>query len=370
MIIKIFISDPIFVFMAISYSMCWEDPLILLEGLNLSDKDDVLSIVSGGENVLAILLQKPNSLTGIDFKKEQIYLTKLKITAIKNLDFEEFVRFIGFTNSTTRVKVFNKLKIHLEQEVSNYWNNNLESIKIGIIHCGKFEKYLNKFRTYCFPLIISKSRISQFLLLDTLKEQSFFYNKYWNNWRFRFLFKLFFSRKGLESGRDKQYFEYSSQNNISYHYLDRVKHGLIDIPIKTNFFMHYILTGKIPIPFKNHPYLDKENFYRLKKILKKNDILFVNSDIFNYLKKIKKDSFSKYNLSDVFEAKTQKEYEEILKNIERISKSDSRLAYWNNLVIRNNHDIKSIEKDKKLSEELYDKDKVHFYSNFTVEKIN
>jgi len=114
--------------MAISYSMCWEDPLILLKALNISNRDNVLSIVSGGENLLAILLKNPNKLIGIDIKKEQIYL---------------------------------------KNEI-DYWFNNLNLIEGGIIHCGKFERYLSKFRRYCIPLIISKKKVSKFLSLNSL----------------------------------------------------------------------------------------------------------------------------------------------------------------------------------------------------------
>ena len=356
--------------MAISYSMCWEDPLVLLQSLDISKEDNILSIVSGGENILTILLKKPKKIIGIDIKKEQIYLTKLKISAIKNLEFNEFIRFIGFKTSKNRIQIFETIKKDLEKEEIEYWEKNLDIIKNGLIHCGKFEKYLSKFRNYCLPLIISEKRINEFLLLDSLDQQEEFYKKYWNNWRFRLLFKLFFSRKGLESGRDKEYFKYSSQGKVSDYYLERVKHGLTEVPIKINFFMHYILTGTIPIPFKDHPYLDKNNFNKLKGILKNNKVEFVCLDISEFLKKSKEKSFSKFNLSDVFEVKTKKEYEDLIKEIKRVSKSNSKICYWNNLVRRSEHQVKGIIQDKKFSEELYNKDRVHFYSRFVVEKVN
>ena len=355
--------------MAISYSMCWEDPLVLLEALDISKKDNVLSIVSGGENILAILLKEPNKILGIDIKNEQTYLTKLKISAIKNLEFEEYVKFIGFKPSTNRRQIFEIVKKDLEKNEIEYWEKNLDIIKKGVIHCGKFEKYLSKFRKYCLPFIISKRRINEFLLLDSLDKQEEFYKRYWNNWRFTLLFKLFFSRKGLESGRDKEYFKYSSKAKVSDYYLDRVKHGLTEIPIKINFFMRYILTGIIPIPFKDHPYLDKNNFNILKILLKNNKIEFVSLDIYEYLKKSKENSFSKFNLSDVFEVKTQEEYEGILKEIKRVSKSNGKICYWNNLVKRFEHKVKGIKFDEKVSKELYKQDRVHFYSRFVVEKI-
>jgi S-adenosylmethionine-diacylglycerol 3-amino-3-carboxypropyl transferase len=353
--------------MAISYSMCWEDPLIMLEALDVSKRDTVLSIVSGGENLFSLMLNNPNRIIGIDIKKEQIFLTKLKIAAIKNLDFNQFVQFIGIKDSGNREMIFSKLKKGLSKEEIDFWvNSNL--IKKGIIHAGKLERYLNKFRRYFLPLIISKGRINEFLSLESLGQQKNFY-KYWNNRRFRLLFKLFFSRKGLESGRDKEYFKYNNKISVSEYYLERVKHGLTEVPIKSNFFMQYILTGTIPAPFKNHSYLDRENFYKLKKILIKERIEFVNQDIFEFLRRQKAGSFSKFNLSDVFEGMSQNDYEKLLKEIKRVGKTRGRICYWNNLVGRSVHSVMDI-KQLKLSQTLYNKDRVHFYSNFIVEEIN
>ena len=357
--------------MPISYSMCWEDPLILSEALKISEKDIILSIVSGGENILSLLLKGPKKVVGIDINKEQIYLTKLKISCIENLEFEEFIRFLGIKLSNNRLEIFDNIKKYLEKDVVKYWDSNLDFIKNGIIHCGKFERYLAKFRKYFLPLIISRKRINEFLVLDSLDNQERFYRTYWNNWRFRLLFKIFFSKKGLESGRDKKYFQYSSKNKISDYYLIKVKHSLTEIPIKTNFFMYYILTGTILAPFENHPYLDKNNFNELKEVLKNKKIEFIESDIYKFLEGSKEESFSKFNLSDIFEAKTQEEYESLLKEVTRVSKNNGIVCYWNNLANRSEHmQINNLVKDKNISKGLYEKDRVHFYSRFIVENIN
>ena len=135
--------------------------------------------------------------------------------------------------------------------------------------------------------------------------------------------------------------------------------------------MHYILTGTISVPFENHPYLDKSNYMKLKKILKNKKIEFIKSDIHEFLRCSKEKSFSKFNLSDIFEAKSQEEYESLLKEIVRISKNNGIVCYWNNLANRSNHrQINNIIKDKDKSEELYGRDRVHFYSRFIVENIN
>ena len=355
--------------MGIKYSMCWEDPDILNQALEISNKDDVLSIVSGGENLFAILLNNPKSLVGIDNNKEQIYLARLKIAAIKALSFEEFVQFIGFNDPGNRLNLFNKIKLNLTDEEIKYWKDHENLLHEGIIHCGKFERYLQKFRRYFLPLIISGDNIHQFLDLDSLEDQEDFYKRYWDTWKFKLIFKLFFSKKGIKEGRDEEYFNYSKKENLSDHYFMRTKHALTKIPIKTNYFMQYILTGKIITPFKNHPYLDRNNFQILKKSVDK--IKFVNKNVKDYLKEQNTNKFSKFNLSDIFELNSQDEYEDLLKEIIRVSEKNGMICYWNNLVQRNEHEkIKGLRKKENISKKLHDKDRVHFYSRFIVEEID
>ena len=370
-VIKIFISYTTINIMSISYSMCWEDPLVLNKALRVKKSDKVLSIVSGGENIFALLLKNPKQIIGIDLKKEQIYLTKLKIEAMKNLNYEEFVRFLGFKDSHSRISVYHELKKDLTKEEISFWNQNVDVIKKGIVHSGKLEKYLNSFRKLALPIIISKKNMKRFLNLSSKEAQVAFYDKYWNTRRFKFLFKMFFSKKGLKSGRDKKYFEFSDKGNISSHYLKRVEHALKNIPIKTNYFMQYLLTGTITTPFEGHPYLDKDNFQSIKEILKKDKLRLIHSDVKGYLLRENKQKFSKFNLSDIFESQTIEEYQELLKAISQCSSDNGIACYWNNLAKRDEHkNIKKIRKNKSLSRKLYGLDRVHFYSNFIVEDIN
>ncbi len=346
--------------------MCWEDPNLVLSALDISNQDTVLSVASGGENIFAILLNNPKKMIAIDSNIYQIYLVKLKIAAIKELEFEEFIGFIGLKKCNERLKYFNKCKKNLSKKEIDFWNRYSNYIREGIINCGKFESYLNLFRKYILRLVLSKKRIRQYLSLQNMAEQKKFYLKYWNNLRWKLLFKIFFSRKLMQLlGRDKKYFKHNRIKNIASHFYHNAEKGIITIPVKDNYFMHMILTGKIPIPIKDHPYLDKNNFLKLTK--KVDSINFVNENLLNFLR-FSKDKIDKYNLSDIFEKDTPKTYEEIIFLISNNSVKGSRLCYWNNLVERRNHSVNKIKKKKKLSQKLFNKDKVLFYSNFIVEE--
>jgi len=346
--------------------MCWEDPNLVLSALDISEKDTVLSIASGGENLFAILLKDPKKLIAIDTNPYQLYLVKLKIAAIKSLNFTEFVEFIGIKSSKKRLNYFCKCKQHLSKKEIEFWKKNISYIQEGLLFCGKFESYLNLFRKYVLSLVLSKNKIKKFLSSRTLAEQEIFYSKHWNNLIWKLVFRVFFSKTIMQIlGRDKEYFKQNKIKNISYHYYNRAYKGIVETPIANNYFDHMILTGSIPVPFKSHPYLNPENFEKLKKIADK--IEFVNEDILNFIENSNK-QINKYNLSDIFEKYSQKTYESVISLISKKSQKGTKICYWNNLVERKNHHIKNMVKDIKKSKELFNQDRVFFYSDFIVEE--
>lgn len=352
----------------IRYSQCWEDPELVISGLDLNKEDEVLSIASGGENILAIALQFPQKIVAIDSNIHQIYLLKLKCTAISDFSYEEFVEFIGFKESSRRIYLYNILKPKLSKEEITFWDKNTSSIKKGIVHMGKFENYLSLFRQTILKIALSKNNIKEYLSLKSIQEQKKFYNLKWNTWRWRFLFRIFFSKHIMSKfGRDKKYFHHNKREDIASHFLNRTKSGITEILIQRNYFLHYILTGKIPLNFNQHPYLDTNNFTKLKKGI--NKIEFIHSDLSSYLERVSDSSFSKFNLSDIFELLTQEEYEKMLTQIAAKSKRKGKIVYWNNLVERNHHRILAWKTNQNKSNTLFKKDRVFFYSRFIVEDL-
>lgn len=353
--------------MTISYSISWEDYANVIRALDVKKRDKILCIASGGENLFALALENPKEIIGIDISFDQLALIKLKIAAIKSLSYEKFTQFIGLKKSEDRIQLYNVCSQFLDQKSRKYWNGKTKFIKNGIIHSGKFEKYLKHFRNTFLKINISKSKLDRYLSLTTLQQQKKFYDNYWNNLFWKTSFRIFFSKTLMQAlGRNKEYFKYNSKESLSKHYFNKAEYGITKIPVTNNPFIHYILKGEINIPISDHPYLDKKNFLKLKK--KVDRIKVVQCDIKKYLEHSKK-KFSKFCLSDIFESMSQKEYEEILKLVLKNSTSNSRICYWNNLAIRNGHT--KIEKLKLLpiSKTLMKKDRVFFYSDFLVEKI-
>jgi S-adenosylmethionine-diacylglycerol 3-amino-3-carboxypropyl transferase len=357
--------------MKIHYAQCWEDPYVLTSALQITPDDDVVSIASGGDNSFALMLHNPRSLTAVDMNPAQIHLVELKIRAIQQLDYKDFIGFIGARPCCNRLQLYSRLKPYLSREAREYWDRQNENLITGIIHCGKFEHYFSIFRRIVLPLIHDQKTVQQLLSASSFEEQRNLYEKVWNNRRWRWLFRLFFSRFLLgHVGRRPSYFRYVSVENIGDELLKRTRRGLTEIPIQSNPFIEYILTGRYRDLEIAHPYLRESNFHFLKENLGR--MRFFCGGLDEYLRGLEPRSLSKFNLSDIFEYMSESDFEKTVREIERVSRRDTKLAFWTLLVPRTVSPalMDRIDPDTSVSEKLFSTDRTFFYRSFEVWRIN
>ncbi len=353
----------------IHYSQCWEDPDVLVKALGVTPGDEVLSISSGGDNTLALALESPRRITAIDINPAQNYLLELKSAAIRVLSYRSFLEFLGIHPSAERGRVFLTLKPHLSGAARVWWEKRGSLISKGIIHAGKFERYLALFRRV-LPLVHSRKMTDEFLSMKTLADQERFYIEKWDTFRWRLVFALLFNRPFLNLfGRGPNSFVYVGRKDIASHYRGRVERALREIPVAGNYFIAFILTGGYPSADHLPPYLKEGNFGRLKEAIGK--IQFVHGEVRKFLSAQRENSFSKFNLSDIFETMSEEETQGMFRELARVGRDGGAIAYWNNLVRRNSRGALNgtIAGEPETAAALRQDDRVFFYDRFVVERI-
>jgi S-adenosylmethionine-diacylglycerol 3-amino-3-carboxypropyl transferase len=352
----------------IYYSQCWEDPYILLEGLDVQKEDRIISITSGGCNTLTLLLKNPKEVVSLDVNPAQNYLLELKILAIKHLSYEDLMAFLGINYCEDRIKLYALIEQHLSHSARVWWKENSNLIKKGIIHCGKLERYFRFFGKIIIPLIHSDKTVRSLFIKRTKEDQANFYNKTWNTWRWRLFFRIFFSKKITSlAGRNPKLFEYIQTDNISQYYLNKTRKVISSDP-SNNFFLYYILVGnydKDHLPF----YLEKENISLIKARVDR--IQIISEDIETFFKK-NAVYYTKFNLSNIFETCSVELTDNIFKDIVSHSTHDARLVYINHLVKRTfpQHLIGKIAHDSKKENTLINKNMAFFYEKIHIDYIN
>ncbi len=110
-------------FQGFVYNQIWEDPVVDLAALDLKPEHRVITIASGGCNVLNYLAADPAQIIAVDLNPNHIALTKLKLAALEYLpSHDAFFQFFGQANDKANRTAYDKyLRKHLDEETRHYW---------------------------------------------------------------------------------------------------------------------------------------------------------------------------------------------------------------------------------------------------------
>jgi S-adenosylmethionine-diacylglycerol 3-amino-3-carboxypropyl transferase len=114
-------------FQGFVYNQIWEDPEVDLAALKLKPHHRVLTIASGGCNVLNYLAADPARIIAVDLNPNHVALTKLKLAALRNLpSHEEFFRFFGQANDRANRTAYDDfLSERLDKVTRRYWEKHI-----------------------------------------------------------------------------------------------------------------------------------------------------------------------------------------------------------------------------------------------------
>ncbi len=113
-----------FSFRDLVYPMIWEDPRVDLQALQIRPDSRIVTIASGGCNVLSYLTASPERIHAVDLNRAHVALNRLKLGALRQLaDHNRFYSMFGCADDHINVDLFdNVLAGQLDPETRDYWN--------------------------------------------------------------------------------------------------------------------------------------------------------------------------------------------------------------------------------------------------------
>jgi S-adenosylmethionine-diacylglycerol 3-amino-3-carboxypropyl transferase len=352
-------------FSRIRYAQCWEDADILVEALDAGSGRTCLSIASAGDNALALLAGGAEHVVALDLNPAQLACLALRVCAYRELSHGELLELMGSRASRRRRDLYRRCRPLLDSDHRAFWDAHGTEIDQGIGSAGRFERYFTLFRTRIMPLIHSRATIKRLLEPMDRESREHIYDTHWDNWRWRLLFRIFFSRFVMgRMGRDPGFFRYV-EGDVAARILGRTRYALTQLAPAENPYLHWILTGThgdaLPLALR------ESSFERIRDRL--DDIEWHQSSIEDYLAQYPGARFDAFNLSDIFEYMSQDNYEALLRRLIDAAHTGARLAYWNMLVARRRpaHMADQLQSMEETARALHAKDKAFFYSDFIVE---
>ena len=349
----------------VRYANVWEDATVLAKALQIQKGEKLLSIASAGDNCFYLIKDEPEIAVAVDLSEIQLYVVELKKAAIKYLDYPDVLALFGFRKNNKRNDLYQLIKSKLPSDARAYWDTKTEVIQHGLLHDGKFEKYFQTFSKKVLPFIHSQEITRELFKNKSASAQKEFYDTKWNTWRWRALFKVFFSKRIMGwLGRDPEFLK-QVEINVGDFIFNQAEKQLSSQLTHSNHMLRYNLTGSFDDLLPE--YLQEEHYDSIKK----------NIDCVVCFKGYAQEASAKYgnfdamNLSNIFEYMDQKIFKESGRAFINISNPGARIAYWNLMVPRRlSKEYSELTFLESMSKDLMQIDKGFYYSQFVVEKLN
>ncbi len=351
----------------ILYGQVWEDADVLIDALEVRRGHACLSIASAGDNVVALVSRGPARVIAIDRNPAQLFCLELRVAAYRSLTHPQVLELIGSRPSVRRGWLYARCRANISAEARRFWDTRPAAIESGIGSSGRFERYFALFRRWVLPLVHSKTHVARLLTSVAPEERQRFYDEEWNTWRWKLLFRAFFSRAVMgRLGRHPDAFTYVD-GSVAAPILERTRHALTTLNPADNPYVHWILTGRHGdrLPYA----LRAEHFDAIRGNL--DCLVWRHQSLRGFVDAHDGPPIDRCNLSDVFEYVALAEYHALLGRLARVCRAGARLAYWNVLADRTRPSslAATVRPVPTLASALHARDQAFFYRRLVIEEV-
>ncbi len=327
-----------FMFRGFVYPQIWEDPEIDLEAMKITPDSRIMTIASGGCNVMNYLTENPGAVKAVDLNPAHVALTRLKITALKHLpDYESFFLFFGHADEKRNIKNYEEyIKPHLDPFSRKYWESwsLLDGKRINY-----FTKNLYQFgllgRTISFVHIVAKiygKDPREILKATSLEEQKEVFDRtlgpIFEKKAVKWLCNMPVSLYGL--GIPPSQFDElhkAGGGDMANLLRSRLERLACDFPIQDNYFawqafgQGYDIENKRAIP----RYLTEENYNKLKENAGKVEVY--HSSLTAFLEAQREESLDCYVFLDAQDWMNKAQLNDLWEQVLRTARPGARVVF-------------------------------------------
>jgi len=327
-------------FQGFVYNQIWEDPEVDLDALALKPHQRLITIASGGCNVLNYLLKGPARIIAVDLNPNHVALTRLKLQALEHLpDYDSFFRFFGIAKDKANRRAFDDFLVQrLDKETRSYWEKRipLRGRRINMFARNLYRfGLLGRFIGILHALArLQGKRLQDMLAAKSVEEQRVLFERtiapLFDNRLVRFLSRMPVSYYGLGIP-PAQYDELvasAKDGNPVTTLRERVERLACDFPVTDNYFAwqafgrSYDIEGRMAVP----PYLRAENYSIIKERV--NRVEVHHASMTDFLKEQPARSLHRYVLLDAQDWMTPEQATALWTEIDRTADgSDARVIF-------------------------------------------
>jgi S-adenosylmethionine-diacylglycerol 3-amino-3-carboxypropyl transferase len=309
----------------ISYSSCNEDSHSELEALRLGPEKRVLCVTAGGGRVLNLLHDQPREIVAVDVNPTQNHLLELKIAAMRALDYEPYLGFLGVRPTRDRLAVYQGLRASLSSPARDYFDTHAKLVQAGALFQGSLERFLVHVARIAH--VVRPFWVKRLFSCQDVAEQRRLIEG-WDTGIWRFVVETLCRRSFLELfSRDPGFWRFvppevplhSRIFDLIHRYL--CNHVARDSHLlQLVFFARYVYEPAMPI------YLQPAPYARIRQALATTRITTVTAPITTVLSTEADRSFDAYSIADVSSYLSEPDFGALMDQIMRTARPAARFC--------------------------------------------
>jgi S-adenosylmethionine-diacylglycerol 3-amino-3-carboxypropyl transferase len=178
-------------------------------------------------------------------------------------------------------------------------------------------------------VIVRKGGIRAMLEAESVAQQREIFERDWSGWRWRWLFSLLLNRWSMSRAYHSSFFEHADNRSFAQHFRRLAEHALTEIPARSNYFLHEMLTGRYPVQEADGvpPYLTRTSVARAVDAADR--LRLVDGSMTTYLRSRADRSVDGFALSNICEWLDAREIDELFAEIARTATIGARVVFRN-----------------------------------------
>jgi S-adenosylmethionine:diacylglycerol 3-amino-3-carboxypropyl transferase len=262
--------------------------------------------------------------------------------------------------------MYDSIRGVLDDSVRCYWDGHRDWIESGLLTCGGFERYFALLRR-ALDLVVGRRHIERLFNLP-FDEQRGYYDRRWNNRRWRAVLRIGCSRWMLGRRLDPSWFTQGGPDALGRHFTKLAEHVLTELPVRSNYFLAQILLGRYVDEAEVPAYLLPRHFETIRARLDRVEL--VTADIADGLAAQSSSSIDGFALSNVFEYSPVEVFDRARREMLRVARPGARVSLRNLLAQRRLAESPGFEVDQKLGERLRAADRGFIYSQLEAARVS
>ena len=203
----------------------------------------IACIGSGGCTALSLLNDQVSEVVVADANPAQCALIELKVAALRDLDRDAFLGFIGDRRDTRRASTYRRLRSHLSGPVQKFWDKRIDGIATGVNRIGVTERYYDFVGRNVRHSVIAQDILEELFSSDNMEQQQALLEAHFKTEVWNIAMRVLLSKQSNLLFYPAFWYAHADEHEFGDLLLPKLMQGLGQHPAARNYFLSQLLLG-------------------------------------------------------------------------------------------------------------------------------